>query len=258
MSEWASVARPHRARVAIVTGSGRGIGLNIARRMARDGAKVLVSDVDRQTLAEAVTTLEQDGAEVVSHQGDLSRDTEAKAMAEIAMERFGQIDILVNNAGGGVLLPFLEHTAETLHRTIDRNLWTAIWCCHSVLPHMRARGYGRVINVGGDSVRNGLWDHAGYNAAKGGMHGLTTGLAREFAADGITVNTVAPCAVNTPQLTELRERNAELVDRWLSVIPMGRAGEMDEVASMVSHLALAESAYVTGQVVSVNGGSTML
>lgn len=101
------------------------------------------------------------------------------------------------NASGGVILPFLSHTPETLRTTIDRNLWTAIWCCWHALPHMKAAGYGRIINIGADSVRNGLVDHAGYNAAKGGVHAMTTGLAREFASDGITVNPVAPCVVET-------------------------------------------------------------
>jgi 2,3-dihydroxy-2,3-dihydro-p-cumate dehydrogenase len=168
------------------------------------------------------------------------------------------VDILVNNAGGGVIRPFLEHTPETLRATIDRNLWTALWCCWLALPVMRANRYGRIINLGADSVRNGLWDHAAYNAAKGGVHALTTGLAREFAGDGITVNTVAPCAVNTPQMQAITAANPALAAKFISVIPMGRPAEMQEVASMVGYLAGEEAAFVTGQVISVNGGSTML
>src|SRR3546814_4030518 len=90
------------------------------------------------------------------------------------LQTLGAPAILVNNAGGGILRPFLDHTPETLRTTIDRNLWTAIWCSWHALPHMRAAGWGRIINIGADSVRNGLFDHAGYNAAKGGMHGMTT------------------------------------------------------------------------------------
>jgi 2,3-dihydroxy-2,3-dihydro-p-cumate dehydrogenase len=145
-----------------------------------------------------------------------------------------------------------------LKQTIDRNLWTVIWCCRAALPAMRERGYGRIVIIGADSVRNGLFDHAAYNAAKGGAHGLTTGLAREFARDGITVNTVAPCAVNTPRLADFVAKKPELAQRFLSVIPMGRAAEMAEVASMVSYIASSEAGFVTGQVISVNGGSTML
>ena len=147
---------------------------------------------------------------------------------------------------------------ETLRLTIDRNLWTAIWCCRAVLPHMKAAKYGRIVSIGADSVRNGLWDHAAYNAAKGGVHGLTSGLAREFAGDGITVNTVAPCAVATPQLEAFIGKGIALIEKFIGVIPMGRAGEMHEVASAVSYFASGEASFVTGQVVSVNGGSTML
>jgi 2,3-dihydroxy-2,3-dihydro-p-cumate dehydrogenase len=103
-------------------------------------------------------------------------------MVDLAITRLGRIDILVNNAGGGIIKPFLEHTPDTLKQTVDRNLWTAIWCCHTVLPRMVRHNYGRIINIGADSVRNGLFDHAAYNAAKGGVHAMTTGLAREFAS----------------------------------------------------------------------------
>ncbi|MDI3261784.1 MAG: SDR family oxidoreductase [Fulvimonas sp.] len=255
---WASRARPHEGRVAIVTGAAGGIGLEIALRLARDGAALVVADADAARLETAAGALRDIGAEVRAMSGDLSLEDTAAALAACALEAFGRIDILVNNAGGGVILPFLAHTPQTLKQTIDRNLWTTLWCCRAVIPSMKERGYGRIVNIGADSVRNGLWDHAAYNAAKGGVHGLTTGLAREFARDGITVNTVAPCAVNTPQLVDIAKQHPALVERFVSVIPMGRAGEMAEVASMVSYLAGTEASFVTGQVISVNGGSTML
>jgi 2,3-dihydroxy-2,3-dihydro-p-cumate dehydrogenase len=245
--------------VAIVTGAAKGIGLAIAERLARDGAKLVLADLDESRLEQVSANLSKEfGVEVVHHAGDLSDQGTAENTINLAINRFGKLDILVNNAGGGIIKAFTEQTPETLKTTIDRNLWTVLWCSWFAVPKMRAKGYGRIINLGADSVRNGLWDHAAYNAAKGGVHGLTTGMAREFALDGITVNTVAPCAVNTPQMVAITKSNPALAAKFVSVIPMGRPAEMEEVASMVSYLASAEASFVTGQVISVNGGSTML
>lgn len=239
-------------RVAIVTGAGRGIGLAIARSLQADGARVMFADLDEAAAREAA------GETGAAFWGDLADEATAGALIARTVETLGSPAILVNNAGGGILRPFLDHTPETLRTTLDRNLWTAIWCSWHALPHMKAAGWGRIINIGADSVRNGLFDHAGYNAAKGGMHGMTTGLAREFARDGITVNTVAPCAIVTPQFREIEKSNPDLIQKVVSVIPMGRAGTEEEVASMVAYLARDEAGFVTGQVISVNGGTTML
>lgn len=245
--------------IAVVTGAAKGIGLAIAERLAKDGAKLVLADLDETGLNQASAYLtSQFDTEVAIQAGDLSDQGVAEKTIKLASERFGRLDILVNNAGGGIIKPFAEHTPETLKTTIDRNLWTVLWCSWYAVTPMRKQGYGRIVNLGADSVRNGLWDHAAYNAAKGGMHGLTTGMAREFAREGITVNTVAPCAVNTPQMVAITRNDPALAAKFVSVIPMGRPAEMEEVASMVSYLASAEASFVTGQVISVNGGSTML
>lgn len=246
-------------KATIVTGAARGIGLTIAERLAADGADLVLSDLDGDVLAQACGKIgAASGRKPVSVVGDLSDQEVSKRLIDTAIKAFGAVHVLVNNAGGGIIKPFSEQTPQTLKTTIDRNLWTVVWACWHALPHMRAQRYGRVINIGADSVRNGLWDHAAYNAAKGGVHGLTTGLAREYARDGITVNTVAPCAVNTPQMVEITQKAPDLAAKFVSVIPMGRPGEMAEVASMVSYLSSEEASFVTGQVISVNGGSTML
>src|ERR1700751_6380643 len=116
-----------------------------------------------------------------------------------------------------------------LKTTGDRNFWSVLWCSWYAVPVMRKQGYGRIIHLGADSVRNGLWQHAAYNAAKGGIHGLTTGLAREFARYDITVNTVAPCMVNTPMVKAAATSGNPLIRRFTDVIPKGRPAATDEV-----------------------------
>ncbi|MFC3882427.1 SDR family NAD(P)-dependent oxidoreductase [Bacillus songklensis] len=253
-----SQARLLEGRVAIVTGSSQGIGKAIAIGLAQAGATVLVTGTNpgrTKSVAEEVAQLT--GQETDYFIGDLSKDENVTAMVEKVIHKWDKIDILVNNAGGGVILPFLEQTPETLKTTIDRNLWTMLWSCYRVLPYMVKQNYGRIINIGADSVRNGLWDHAAYNAAKGGVHAIVSGLGREFAKNNITANVIAPPAVEGELLDEIRKRDSELVDRYINIIPKGRGAYPEEVADAVVFLASDHATFITGQVISVNGGSTM-
>jgi 2,3-dihydroxy-2,3-dihydro-p-cumate dehydrogenase len=247
-------------RVALVTGAAQGIGLATARRLSEEGVRLALADIDADGLARAAASLADGHTKVETVVADLSVRDGAAAAVAAAMAWAGRLDILVNNAGGGVIRPTLAHTEATLRTTIDRNLWTTIYCTLEALPVMRAQRYGRIVNVGAESVRNGLYDHAIYNAAKGGVHGLTTGLAREFFADGITVNTVAPSMVVTESVAALMDNPAAApaLERIIGTIPAGRAATLEEVAAVIAFFASDEASFTTGQVISVNGASSML
>lgn len=246
-------------RAAIVTGAAGGIGQELARSFLANGASVVLSDANKEALAALERDLLAAGAQaLVAVPGDLSRPGTAEKLVAAALESFGRLDVLVANAGGGVVSRTLDHTEETLQATIDRNLWTAIRSALAVIPHFQQQHYGRVVFMGADSVRNGLEGHAIYNAAKGGVHAMARGLAREFAQDGITFNVVSPCATRTPELDRFLRDDPELADRFMRVIPVGRPAELREVASATMYLASEEAAFVTGQVLAVNGGSTMV
>lgn len=244
----------YQGKVALVTGAASPIGQAIARRLAEGGASLVLADVDADALEAFSAGL---STPVVSMVGDLSDEAVADRLVALGRDTFGRIDILINNAGGGVILPTAEQTAETVKRTIDRNLYTTIWCTRAVLPLMVAQDYGRIVNIGADSVRNGLWLHTIYNAAKGGVHAIVSGLAREYAEFDITANVVAPCMVETPVVAAARASGNPMVAKMESVVPKGRTVTPAEVASLACYLALDEARFITGQVISINGGSAM-
>ena len=254
---------------AVVTGAARGIGKAIARRLAREGAAVAISDVNGEGLEAVCAELRDAGApNAVAHAADLSKEEGAQGLYDAATSALGPIDILVNNAGGGIIRPFLEHTPETLRQTIDRNLWTTIWCTRAFLPGMIERKAGRIINIGADSVHTGTYSHAGYNAAKGGVHAMVTGLAFEFAKHGVTFNAVSPGGVLTEDLQAMMSDDPEILAKYkMSVhprdvarreIPAQRFTEMDEVAAYVAFLAGDDAQAVNGQIHSINGAQWMM
>jgi NAD(P)-dependent dehydrogenase (short-subunit alcohol dehydrogenase family) len=257
-------------KVVIVTGAGQGIGRATARRLAAEGACTAVVDRNAEGAERTATEIEGAGGDAIAVVADLSLPEAAENMAAEVAAKCDRIDVLVNNIGGATQLkPFLEWTPDEMVAEVNRSLLPALWCCRAVLPYMLSQNYGRIVNIGAESVRNGLWDRLPYNVAKGGIHALTTSLARELAESGITCNCVAPAATDSKQdalvsrmgrdLTEAeRKHRAELRARMLSTIPLGRSADPREQAAAIAFLASDDSSFITGQVLSVNGGSSML
>lgn len=244
-------------RVAIVTGGASGLGLATARRMLESGALVSLWDLEGPQLDAAVAELGPDRgiqAQVV----DISQYEQVeRAAAEVESKR-GRIDILVNSAGiSGPFAPCAEYSLEVWHQQLAVNLTGVFYCCRAVIPAMRRRGYGRIINVSSTAGKEGNPLSSGYSAAKAGVIGLTKSLGKELATAGVIVNCVTPGLVNTPMhQRSLKRMPPELMAQLKAKIPMNRIGEPKEVAAMIAWLASEDCSFTTGSVLDLSGGRT--
>jgi len=243
-------------RTALVTGGGSGIGAATARRLAAEGARVAVADID-ETSARAVAG-ELDGVALAV---DVADAASAVAAGAAATEALGAIDVLVNNAGTD-RFAFFVHTDPALwDLVLGVNLRGVIAMTHAVLPGMHARGRGAIVNVASEAGRVGSQGSVVYSAAKAGVIGFTKALARESARYGVRVNAVAPGPIETPLLNaapaQLGELGARLKQGMIDATAMRRSGEPEEVAAVIAFLACDDASYVTGQTLNVSGGLSM-
>ncbi|AGL00198.1 SDR family oxidoreductase [Desulfoscipio gibsoniae] len=240
-------------RVALVTGSGGGIGEVVAKTLAQNGARVVINDINEENVMRVAEDIKNAGGEALGFVADISQRQQVQMMINRTVERFGSIDILVNNAGIAKDKGFLKMTEEDWDSVLNVNLKGMFNTCQAAIAHMRERKYGRIINI---SSRAWLgWPgQANYSASKGGVVSLSRTLALEMAKHKITVNCIAPGIIRTPLFDMLKE---EVQKNLLALQPVGRIGEPEEIAYGVLFFASDESNYVTGQTIFICGGKSI-
>lgn len=234
-------------QVAVVTGGAQGIGLAVARRLAAEGARVLVWDMDAARAAESAAALGGEGLGL-----DVTDAEAVAAAADAAAARHGRLDILVNSAGiAGMNAPVVDYPVDEFHRIVAVNLHGTFHVCKAVLRHMKARGYGRVVNIASVAGKEGNPNAGAYSASKAAVMALTKTLGKEHAGADIAVNCVTPAAARTRIFDQMSQSH---IDFMLSKIPRGRFLEVDEAAAMIAWMCSPENSFTTGAVFDLSGG----
>ena len=243
-------------KIAIITGAGRGLGWAIAERLAKDGANVVITDIDGESAQEKADTLQQmNGLDCIAVEMDVSQWQDVEEMVERVLARFKRIDILVNNAGIlGPYFPVMDYPEEDWDRVIAVHLKGTFLCCKGVLRVMKEQRSGKVVNMASVAGKEGNANMAPYAAAKAAIIGLTKTLGKEMAPYNVCVNCVSPALIETDMAKEMSSEQRTLLT---SKIPLGRLGQPEEVAAVVKFLVSDEASFVTGQCYDISGGRSV-
>ena len=242
-------------RVAIVTGAGRGLGWAIAQRLARDGAAIVIAEIDGSLGEAKASAIREMGREALSIPTDVTRWSDVESMVQQTVAAFRRIDILVNNAG--ILGPYatvMEYPEEIWDQVIAINLKGTFLCSKAVLPVMREQGSGSVVNMASVAGKEGNAQMAPYSASKGAIIALTKTMAREMAPHNVRVNCVSPALIETEMARRMTPEQRALLT---SKIPLGRLGKPEEVAEVVRFLVSEGASFVTGQCYDISGGRSV-
>ena len=243
-------------KVALVTGSGRGIGKAIALALAERGADIVINDLDMDNAAHTVEEIKALGRKAIAIKADVSSETEVEVMVKECMNQFGRIDILVNNAGLISTKLLQETTVQDWDRIMSINLKGVFLCTKAVYPYMMDQKSGKIINIASVAGKRGggLFGKSAYSASKGGVISFTKAVAREAGEFGINVNAVTPGFTDTEMVTGMSQDQRESV---INSIPMRRAGKPEDIAKAVCFLASSDSDYISGEIMDVDGGIMM-
>ena len=247
-------------KVAFVTGAGSGIGRAIARRLASVGARVCIADINLEGARQTEQLVRDDGGEALAVHVDITQFDAVRDAVQHTREALGPIGILVNNAGWDRVEPFVQNAPDLWDKVISINLKGPIHCCRAVLDDMIAARSGKIVSISSDAARVGSTGEAVYAACKGGIISFSKTLARELARHAINVNVVCPGPTATPLLQEVTagEQGAKIIDAMKRAIPFRRLGTPEEIAAAVAFFASPDADFITGQVLSVSGGLTMV
>jgi 2-hydroxycyclohexanecarboxyl-CoA dehydrogenase len=247
-----------KGRVAIVTGAAQGIGRAIATRLADEGAKVAIADIQDAVAAKTADEIKAAGGEARAVRLDVTSLDSAMAAVETVERELGPLDILVNNAGWDKLEPFIESTPETWDRIIAINYRGILNCCKAAIPRMQEHGHGKIVSISSDAGRVGSLGEAVYAGCKGAIIAFSKTLARELARNNINVNVVCPGPTETALLQSAMAGREKVLDAMKRGIPLRRLGKPEDLAGAVAFFASRDSDYATGQVISISGGLTMV
>jgi len=245
-----------QGKVAVVTGGAQGIGRAIALGLGREGAKVVIADLQADKAKGVAAELEALGSEALAVEVNVASESSVKQLASETFNRFGRVDVLVNDAGIYLKAPVVEITEENWDRIINVNLGGNFFCCRAFIPSMRKQKSGRIISVASGIAHYGTKEFAPYAASKAAIIGFVKSLAREVGHDGITVNALCPGAANTA-MPRTHRSEEELMQRLRSN-PLGHVLEPEDFVGPVVFLASAAASYITGQSINVNCGSYMI
>lgn len=238
-------------KVVVVTGAGSGINRAAALRFAEKGYAVGVLDFNMDGAKETVSQIEANGGSARAVQVDVSHRGQVFSAVNEAVDAWGRIDVLVNGAGHADFVPFLELSEESLDRMLSVHLKGTIFCTQAAVPHMRERSYGRIVCLSSVGALSGVPKHSHYAAAKSGILGFARAVCREIGPWGITINCVAPGAIDTPMVADIDpEARAKIAAN-----PIGRTGTPDDVAASIVFLASEEAEFITGAMLLITGGN---